>query len=53
MRASVVVNCQWTWRWSALGGVLPGGEFGVEGVQRIDAAVQALPGQRGQFDLVG
>ena len=51
MRASAVVNCQSTWRWSVLVGVLPGGEFGVEGVEVGDAAVEALPGQGGQFDL--
>jgi hypothetical protein len=32
-------------------GVLPGGEFGVEGVEVADAAVEALPGQCGEFDL--
>ena len=26
-----------------VGGVLPGGEFGVEGVEVADAAVEALP----------
>jgi hypothetical protein len=34
-----------------VGGVLSGGEFGVEGVEFVDAAVEALPGQCGQFDL--
>ena len=34
-----------------VGGVLPGGEFGVEGVEVVDAAVEALPGQCGQFDF--
>jgi len=34
-----------------VGGVLPGGEFVVEGVQVGDAPAQALPGQAGQFDL--
>ena len=34
-----------------VGGVLPGGEFGVEDVEVVDAAVQALPGQGGQLDL--
>ena len=29
-----------------VGGVLPGGEFGVEGVQVTDAAVEALASQR-------
>jgi hypothetical protein len=32
-------------------GVLPGGEFGVEGVEVADAAVEALPSQGGQLDL--
>jgi hypothetical protein len=32
-------------------GVLPGCEFGVEGVEVADAAVEALPRQRGQLDL--
>jgi hypothetical protein len=34
-----------------VGGVLPGGEFGVGGVEVVDAAVEALPGKWGQFDL--
>ena len=34
-----------------VGGVLPGGEFGVEGVEVVDPAVEALPGQGGQLDL--
>ena len=34
-------------------GVLPGGELSIEGVEVADAAVQALPGQDGQLDLVG
>ncbi|MBB5801087.1 hypothetical protein F4560_000855 [Saccharothrix ecbatanensis] len=34
-----------------VGGVLPGGEFGVEGVEVADAAVEALPRQCGEFDL--
>ncbi len=34
-----------------VGGVLPGGEFGVEGVEVGDAAVEALAGECGQFDL--
>ena len=50
MRASAVVNCQSTWRWSALGR-LPGGEFGVEHVEVVDAPVEALAGQGGQLDL--
>src|SRR5690242_2882301 len=29
-----------------VGGVLPGGEFGIEGVEVADPAVEALPGQR-------
>ena len=32
-------------------GVLPGGQLGVENVDVVDAAVEALAGQRGQFDL--
>jgi hypothetical protein len=34
-----------------VGGLLPGGEFGVEHVEVLDASVQALAGQSGQFDL--
>ena len=34
-----------------VGGVLPGGEFGVEGVEVGDAPVEALAGQGGQLDL--
>jgi hypothetical protein len=34
-----------------VGGLLPGGEFGVEGVDVGDAPVEALSGQGGQFDL--
>src|SRR3954447_2204463 len=34
-----------------VGGGLPGGEFGVEDVPVGDAAVEALSGQGGQFDL--
>ena len=34
-----------------VGGVLPGGEFGVEDVKVGDAAVEALAGQGGEFDL--
>ena len=34
-----------------VGGVLPGGEFGVEGVEVGDAPVEALAGQDGQLDL--
>jgi hypothetical protein len=34
-----------------VGGVLPGGELGVEGVDVGDAAVEALSGQSGEFDL--
>ena len=34
-----------------VGGVLPGGEFGVEGVEVGDAPVEALAGQGGEFDL--
>jgi hypothetical protein len=30
---------------------LPGGEFGVEGVDVGDAPIEALSGQGGQFDL--
>ena len=33
-----------------VGGVPPGGEFGVEDVEVADAAVQALAGQRGELD---
>jgi hypothetical protein len=36
-----------------VGGVLPGGEFGVEDLEVVDAAVEALPGQCGEFDFVG
>ena len=36
---------------SGVGGVLPGGELGVEQVEVVDPSVQALPGQRGQLDL--
>jgi len=32
-------------------GVLPGGEFGVEDVEVVDAAVEALPGQYRKLDL--
>jgi hypothetical protein len=32
-------------------GALPGCEFGVEGVEVADAAVETLPRQRGQLDL--
>ena len=31
-----------------VGGLLPGGEFGVEALEVADAAVEALPGQCGQ-----
>ncbi|MFJ8273415.1 hypothetical protein ACIQ8G_24535 [Streptomyces sp. NPDC094154] len=34
-----------------VGGVLPGREFGVEDVEVADPAVEALPGQCGEFDL--
>jgi hypothetical protein len=34
-----------------VGGVLPGGEFGVEGVEVGDAAIEALAGQGGELDL--
>ena len=34
-----------------VGGVLPGGEFGVEGVDVGDAPVEALAGEGGEFDL--
>jgi len=34
-----------------VGLALPGGELGVEGVEVVDAAVEALPGQGGEFDL--
>ena len=34
-----------------VGRVLAGGEFGVEDVEVIDAAVEALAGQGGEFDL--
>jgi hypothetical protein len=34
-----------------VGGVLPCGEFGVEGGEVVDAAIEALPGQCGEFDL--
>ena len=30
---------------------LPGGEFGVEGLEVLDAPVQALAGQHGELDL--
>ena len=32
-------------------GLLPGGEFGVEGVDVGDAPVEALSGEGGEFDL--
>ena len=35
----------------AVGLLLPGGQFGVEAGRLVDAAVQALAGERGQFDL--
>ena len=34
-----------------VGGLLPGGQLGVEHVEVVDASGEALPGQRGQFDL--
>ncbi|MEU5942294.1 hypothetical protein ABZ807_24625 [Micromonospora sp. NPDC047548] len=34
-----------------VGAVLPGGQFGVEDVDVVDAAVETLPGQGGEFDL--
>ena len=34
-----------------VGGVLPGWEFGVEDVEVADPAIEALPGQRGEFAL--
>jgi hypothetical protein len=34
-----------------VGGMLPGGEFGVEDLEVVDATVEVLPGQCGQFDL--
>lgn len=34
-----------------VGGLLPGREFGVEDVEFGDAAVEALAGERGEFDL--
>lgn len=34
-----------------VGGGLPGGEVGVEGADVADAAVEALAGEGGEFDL--
>ena len=34
-----------------VGGVLPGGEFGVEGVDVGDTAIEALAGEGGELDL--
>jgi len=34
-----------------VGGLLPGGQLSVEDVEVVDAPVEALAGQRGQFDL--
>ena len=34
-----------------IGGLLPGGELSVEGVEVGDAPVEALAGEGGQFDL--
>jgi hypothetical protein len=34
-----------------VGGLLPGGEFGVEYGGVVEVAVEALPGECGQFDL--
>jgi len=34
-----------------VGGVLPGGELGVEDLEVADAALEALPGQRRELDL--
>ena len=34
-----------------VGGGLPGGEFAVEDFEVADTAIQALPCQRGEFDL--
>jgi hypothetical protein len=36
---------------SGVGGLLPGGEFGIEHGEVVDAAVEALAGECGQFDL--
>jgi hypothetical protein len=34
-----------------VGSGLPGGEFGVQSIQVSDAAIEALAGQGGEFDL--
>ena len=34
-----------------VGGGLPGSEFGVEQVKVLDAALEALAGERGELDL--
>jgi hypothetical protein len=34
-----------------VGSGLPGGEFGVQAIQVSDAAIEALAGQGGEFDL--
>jgi hypothetical protein len=36
-----------------VGGLLPGGEFGVEYGEVVDTAVEALAGECGEFDLGG
>ena len=51
VRASVVVNWPLDLALVGVGGVLPGGQFGVEGVEVGDAAIEALAGQGGELDL--
>jgi len=48
VRAPLVVKCHWTLPLVGVGGCLPGGEFGVEEVDVVDAPVEALAGQRGR-----
>ena len=50
MRASLVVKCQWTCRWSALTASCQA-TSPRRGRPCLDAAVQALAGQSGELDL--
>ena len=51
MRASAVVNCQSTWRWSVLVWCCQAASSVLRMSRSLDAAVEALPGQDGQLDL--
>ena len=51
MRASWVVNCQSTWRWPVLVAFCQAVSSVLSVLRSLDAAVEALPGERGEFDL--